>query len=228
MLRDPLLSPRMTQGNDGMNALIDGIHRFRTRAFPNRVDRFQSLAEGQEPHTLFITCSDSRVVPHLVTDAEPGELFVIRNAGNLVPSHGACASGEEAAIEYAVAVLEVQQIVVCGHSNCGAMKGLLNPGSLDAVPSVVRWLQHAGSTRAVVDATVSPTLSGDERLRRTIEINALRQLDNLRGHPSVAAALARGTVSLHAWVYDIGEGLVVGYDESTQRFSELRDELCAL
>lgn len=207
-----------------MDELIQGVRRFRQEVFPAKQKRFAELASGQSPRVLFITCSDSRVAPHLVTSSEPGDLFVVRNAGNLVPPFAATASGEEATIEYAVSVLGVQHIVVCGHSGCGAMGGLLDPASLASVPSVAKWLELARPTRAAVDAMYGDELPHAERLARTIEINTLRQLDSLRGHPSVAAALATGAVSLHAWVYDIGTGAVTSYDDGKQAFVELDDQ----
>lgn len=208
-----------------MDRLVEGIRRFRADAFPAKRALFSKLASGQAPPVLFITCSDSRIAPQLMTSSEPGDLFVIRNAGNLVPPYRAESCGEEGTVEYAVAVLGVKHIVVCGHSDCGAMKGLLDPESLASVPSVARWLEFAHTTRDVVDAMYGPEVSGAERLERTIEINTLRQLDSLRGHPSVAAALSRNVVSLHAWVYDIRTGAVASYDESQRTFVELDDVL---
>ncbi len=204
-----------------MDKLLAGIRHFRQVAFPERKESFAQLAEGQSPNKLLITCSDSRIVPYLVTGSEPGELFVIRNAGNLVPPFGSSASGEEATIEYAVVALRIEHIVVCGHSNCGAMKGLLDPASLSGVPSVARWLGLARSTKAVVDATTPSQATPEERLRRATEINAVQQVENLKGHPSVAAAVADGKLSLHAWYYDIPSGSVTGHDPSRGEYVDV-------
>lgn len=205
-----------------MQRLIEGLHNFRRDVFPARRKLYQQLAKGQAPRILFITCSDSRVDPQALTAAQPGDIFVVRNPGNLVPSYGA-AGGEEAGIEFAIAGLGVTDVVVCGHSDCGAMKGLLDPAAIvDKLPSVHRWLIHAHDTRAVVDA-LEP--ASERRLDLAIEVNALRQLDHLRSHPAVAASLTRGTLALHAWVYGIGDGSVRHYDDQLGKFVEFEEEL---
>lgn len=205
-----------------MQRLIEGLHQFRRDIFPQKRKLFEQLAKKQEPRILFITCADSRVAPHLLTSSEPGEIFVVRNAGNLVPCYGH-GGGEEASVEFAVTGLRVTDVVVCGHSDCGAMRGLLDPSAVATkMPSVARWLEHARDTRSVVDA-LSP--SPEEQLDRAIEINVLRQLDHLRTHPSIAAGLTAGTLALHGWVYGIGDGSVRHYDEQAGRFVEFTQEL---
>jgi carbonic anhydrase len=204
-----------------MQRLIEGLHHFRRNVFPNKKQLFSRLATKQEPRILFITCSDSRVSPHLLTNSEPGEIFVVRNAGNLVPQYGH-GGGEEASIEFAVTALKVTDVVVCGHSDCGAMRGLLDPAAIATLPSVLRWLEHARDTRAVVD-TLAPPL--EQRLDRTIEINVLRQVEHLRSHPAVAAGLASGSIALHGWVYGIGDGNVRHYDDDANRFVEFTEDL---
>jgi carbonic anhydrase len=204
-----------------MQRLIEGLHHFRRNVFPNKKQLFSRLATKQEPRILFITCSDSRVSPHLLTNSEPGEIFVVRNAGNLVPQYGH-GGGEEASIEFAVTALKVTDVVVCGHSDCGAMRGLLDPAAIATLPSVLRWLEHARDTRAVVD-TLAPPL--EQRLDRTIEINVLRQVEHLRSHPAVAAGLASGSIALHGWVYGIGDGHVRHYDDDANRFVEFTEDL---
>src|SRR3989338_7292856 len=126
-----------------MEKLIRGIHTFQHDYFTSQQELFERLAKGQAPETLFITCSDSRINPNLLTQTQPGELFIIRNAGNIVPAHGSGVSGEGATIEYAVAALGVKDIIICGHSHCGAMAGLLAPESLADLPQMRNWLQHA-------------------------------------------------------------------------------------
>lgn len=205
-----------------MQRLIEGLHHFRRDVYPGKRELFAKLAKGQAPRILFITCSDSRVAPHLLTNSEPGDIFVVRNAGNLVPSYGN-GTGEEAGVEFAVNGLGVTDVVVCGHTDCGAMKGLLDPASIGTkLPAVARWLEHARDTRAVVDA-MAP--GNDRRLDLTIEVNVLRQLDHLRTHPSIAAGLANGRLSLHAWVYGIGDGSVRHYDDEAGRFVEFAEHL---
>ncbi|MFG2881839.1 carbonic anhydrase [Streptomyces sp. NPDC048297] len=154
--------------------------------------------QGDAPHTLFIGCSDARVVPELITASEPGELFVIRTAGNIVPAYAPGSDGVAASIEYAVAVLGVSDIVLCGHSGCGAMTALAESHDLSGAPAVAQWLQHADAARARTAAR------GD--VRALVRQNVLAQLANLATHPSVAGALAEGTLTLHGWVYDIASG----------------------
>ncbi len=200
-----------------MQKLVEGNRQFQANVVSSDREFFQRLGEGQSPETLFITCSDSRIDPNLLTGTRPGELFVIRNAGNIAPAYGAANGGEGGTIEYAVAALGVKHIVVCGHSHCGAMKGLLAPESLDALPTVRNWLGHAESTRRIVREKHG-NLEGPQLVDATIQENVLAQLDNLRTHPAVAAALARGAVQLHAWVYTIETGEVSAYDPARGRF----------
>jgi len=181
-----------------MHPIHDGVRAFQTERLPALRDHFKGLASGQSPHTLFITCSDSRIDPALITSAQPGQIFVSRNAGNLAPPYGEDV-GTASAIEYAVAALKVEQIVVCGHSGCGAMGGLLAPESLEALPQVAAWVRHAEATRAAVAGEAHP-------LPAAVRHNAATQLENLRTHPTVAAALEAGTLRLEAWVYDIPTG----------------------
>lgn len=185
-----------------MSAIHDGVKTFQNDVYPAMQARFEELAGGQAPPTLFITCSDSRVDPSLITQQGPGELFVSRNAGNLIPVHGED-EGTASAVEYAVAALGVELIVVCGHSGCGAMGGLLNPGSLESLPRVAAWVAHAESTAEAVADTAA-----DERLGAAISHNAAQQLENLKTHPTVQAALEAGSLKMQAWVYDIGSGAV--------------------
>ena len=192
-----------------MHPSQSGIRRFQSDVWPLMSEQFAALANGQSPHTLVITCSDSRVDPSLITQSQPGELFVLRNAGNLVPKFGAD-DGSAAAVEYAVDALRVAHIVVCGHSGCGAMQGLLDPQAVRQLPTVARWVAHAASTR---EATSQ--LRGEARLDAAIMHNTTAQLDNLAGHPSVARAMAEGRLQLHAWVYDIRDGDIDDIDTRT-------------
>src|SRR5690606_16519662 len=166
--------------------------------------------------------------PSLITTTEPGELFVMRDAGNIVPPSQSTASGEAGTSEYAVAALEVQHVGVWGHSGCGAMGALLDPDSVKQLASVARWLELAEPTKRCVEALCGHDAPAADKLRRAIEINTLRQLDNLRGHPAVSAALIAGGVALHAWVYDIGSGAVTCYDEEKSAFVPLEDTLRAV
>jgi len=201
-----------------MQKLIQGVRRFQQEDFKAQQELFESLAAGQQPQTLFITCSDSRVCPHTLTQTQPGELFVLRVAGNLVPCYGTLPSGEAATIEYAVAVLNVQDIVVCGHSRCGAMDALIRGQNLDGVPAVKTYLQHAESTRRLVLERHADVHDPGNRLQRAIEENVLVQLDHLRTHPSVASALSRDQLQLHGWVYEFETGEVRCFDRKRRQF----------
>lgn len=207
-----------------MRKLIEGLQHFMHTVYEGERDLFAHLAEQQQPEVLFITCSDSRISPHLITQTKPGELFVIRNAGNIVPGyHANIDSGEAATIEYAVAALGVKDVIVCGHSNCGAMKGLLNPEALASLPIVARWLNHADTTRRIVRESFAH-LDGDALLDATIEVNVLAQVANLQTHPSVAARVAAGKLNIHAWVYDIPKGEVRAFESETGTFVRVSEE----
>lgn len=203
-----------------MQKLVDGIHHFQANTFTSEREFFERLAHGQAPETLFITCSDSRINPNLLTNTRPGELFILRNAGNIVPPYGAANGGEGATIEYAVAALGVKDIILCGHSHCGAMLGLLNPDALGDLPTVRSWLGHAETTRRIMRENYGH-LEGQSLITATVQENVLSQLENLRTHPVVAARLARGTLHLHGWVYKIETGDVFSYDAATSQFTPI-------
>ncbi|MEU2852616.1 carbonic anhydrase [Streptomyces syringium] len=186
-----------------MQDLTEGVARFQRDVHPAKAELFAHLAATHRPTTLFISCSDARVVPELLTQSEPGELFVIRTAGNLVPAHTPGSDGVAASIEYAVAVLGVRDIVVCGHSACGAMTALAENHDLSGAPAIADWLRHADASRARATAE-----TGTENVAALVRGNVLAQLANLATHPSVARALAQNTVTLHGWVYDIPTGAV--------------------
>ncbi|MGD9857322.1 MAG: carbonic anhydrase [Planctomycetaceae bacterium] len=200
-----------------MQKLIRGIHEFQENIFTEQQDLFERLSHGQSPETLFITCSDSRINPNLLTQTAPGELFILRNAGNIVPPWGAAHGGEGATIEYAVRVLGVKDIIICGHTHCGAMAGLLNPDSVKGLPAVCRWLEHAEATASIVRDKYGDE-SGVELLTDTIKENVLCQIDNLRTHPSVASGLAKGSLKLHGWVYQFETGDVYAFQPKSGKF----------
>jgi carbonic anhydrase len=202
--------------------LVAGVHRFKHEVFRAQQELFERLAGGQEPQTLFITCSDSRIDPNLITHTAPGDMFVLRNAGNLIPAYGATSGGEVATIEFAVAGLAVRDIVVCGHSHCGAMKGLLHPEYVAEMPAVADWLKHAEATRRIIRSKYGH-LTGEALLDAAIEENVLMQLENLQTHPAVAVALAQDQLKLHAWIYDIASGEVFAYDDAAEQFLPLGD-----
>ncbi len=191
---------------DARERLKAGIHKFRTEVYPQRREVYERAAgEPQRPHTLLITCADSRIDPELITQSGPGEIFVTRNVGNLVPPHGE-AAGVAAVFEYAVNALKVQHVVICGHTDCGAMKAMLNPASLESLGDVKRWLDHAETPRET---------DGDQLVSLTRQ-NVLAQVEHARAYPAVAAAAARGELTVSGWVYGIGSGEVVMYDEGAR------------
>jgi carbonic anhydrase len=206
-----------------MQKLVEGLHKFQSEVFHTHQVLFEALSKGQKPETLFITCSDSRILPNLITQTKPGDLFILRNAGNLVPSYGPASNngGEAATIEFAVAALGVSHIVVCGHTLCGAIKGLLDPASLEKMPAVKAWLTHAEATRRVMEENYH-NLTGTELLTAAIEENVLSQLENLRTHPVVRSRIARGELALYGWVYKMETGEVFQYDHGSGQFIAVR------
>ena len=194
-----------------------GVVRFQNEVYPQKKELFEKLSKGQSPEALFITCSDSRIETAMITQTEPGELFICRNAGNIVPPHTNHTGGMTASIEFATAALRVPHIVVCGHTECGAMKGAMNPEGLDSLPHVKEWL---GYSRAAVDVVneIGHNMDDSERMRLLLEQNVILQLTHLKTHPSVAARLAAGDLDLHGWVYDIKTGDVNAYDVATNTF----------
>ena len=209
-----------------MNELIGRVFNFEKIVYPEKSALYGRLSrEGQTPGALMISCADSRIVPEQVMQADPGDLFVCRNAGNIVPPYGDTIGGVSATVEYAVMVLGVRDIIVCGHSDCGAMKGLAgDPAKLAAMPNVVAWLRHGDAARAVVDQGC-PDLDGQERVRAISLENVVAQLNHLRTHPSVAAGIAKGEIALHGWFVDIHAGQVLGLDGETGRFVPLREDM---
>ncbi|HBH66883.1 MAG TPA: carbonic anhydrase, partial [Erwinia persicina] len=180
-----------------MQHIIEGFLNFQKDIFPHQKELFRSLASSQNPKALFISCSDSRLVPELVTQQDPGQLFVIRNAGNIVPSFGPEPGGVSATIEYAVVALGVTDIVICGHSNCGAMKAIATCQCLDPMPAVAHWLHYADAAKAVVDKKTYS--SEEEKVNAMVQENVIAQLNNIKTHPSVAVGLRNNALRLHGW-----------------------------
>ncbi|CAI1877448.1 carbonic anhydrase [Serratia proteamaculans] len=202
-----------------MKEVIEGFLKFQREAFVERTALFQRLATQQSPRTLFISCSDSRLVPELITQREPGDLFVIRNAGNIVPSFGPEPGGVSASVEYAVSALGVEDIVICGHSDCGAMTAIATCQCLEHMPTVANWLRYADSAKAVNQAYQHATEAG--RVSSMVRENVIAQLTNIKTHPSVAVALEQGRLKLHGWVYDIASGGIEALNGETRRFIPL-------
>jgi carbonic anhydrase len=210
-----------------MQKLVEGIHHFVSNEFAQQRDLFDRLAKAQSPQACFITCSDSRIDPNLITSTSPGDLFVVRNPGNIVPPIGTSNNGEASAVEYAVVALGVKDVIVCGHTGCGAMKGLLNPKSLKELPLTRAWLKYAGATSQIVRENYSH-LSGDDLITATAEENVLVQLEHLHTLPVIAARLGRGAIRLHAWMYKLATGQMFAYDSDERQFRAFATDSPAL
>lgn len=204
-----------------MQKLESGIHHFRANYFASNRKLFEQLTEGQRPETLFITCSDSRVVPNLITNAAPGELFIVRNVGNIVPSvdHGIL-GGVSAAIEYAVEVLGVGSVIVCGHTSCGAIEAILHPERVARLPHVSRWLGESSRIPKLIQERYGH-LEGEARVNAAVEENVLAALENLRSFDFVARRLDSGALKMSGWVFKIATGEVYDYDPAAGQFSKL-------
>lgn len=201
-----------------MKRLVSGLREFQTNYFCRNAELFEQLAHGQHPRVLFITCSDSRVDPNLITQAQPGDLFVIRNAGNIIPPYGATNGGEASAVEYAIHALGIEDVIVCGHSHCGAMKGLLKVETLEQeMPLVYSWLRHAEATRRLMKENYG-SYEGEDLLEAAIAENILTQIENLRTYPVVRSRIHQGKLRFYAWFYQIETGEVLSYDPEHHTF----------
>ncbi len=207
-----------------MDGIFQGISNFRGSIFPGQQQMYQQLVrDGQQPQALIIACADSRVSPEHITQAGPGDLFVCRNAGNIVPPFTQQNGGVSSAIEYAVVALGVRDIVICGHSDCGAMKGLMNPDALAKMPNVAAWLRHSQAASQIVCEAYPADMDAKDRHHALAVENVVVQLNNLRTHPSVASALARGQLRLHGWFFEIESGRVLAYCGERGRFVPIDD-----
>jgi carbonic anhydrase len=205
--------------------IIKGLNQFHDNYFVSHQELFEQLSHGQSPEVLFITCSDSRIDPNLLTQTQPGELFIIRNVGNLIPPYGALNSGEGAGIEYAVQALGIKEIIICGHTHCGAMKGLLQLGNLaETMPLVYDWLKHTAEATRRLMFDYYKDCEPDKLLRLTIEQNILTQIENLETYPVIRSKLHSGNLHLHAWVYEIETGEILAYNASMGKFIPLEKD----
>jgi carbonic anhydrase len=206
-----------------MNELIGRVLRFEKDVYAGQAELYGRLSSrGQAPKALMISCADSRIVPEHVMQAQPGDLFVCRNAGNIVPPFAQMNGGVSSTVEYAIQALGVRDIIVCGHSDCGAMKAVAEPSLTVDMPNVEAWLRHSYAARRVVREAY-PELSNGELVRSISLENVVAQLAHLRTHPSVAAGIALGEISLHGWFIDIHAGQVLGLDGETNQFRTLRE-----
>lgn len=208
-----------------MERLIEGVHQFRASDFGGHGELLAHLArDGQDPHTLFITCADSRVVAELITNSQPGDIFVVKNIGNIIPAFEIVASTNStaAAIEFAVSALEVEDIVVCGHTQCGAMTALIG-GIRDPreMPHLARWIEVAAPVRAVIEERYGHLGSVEERVRAAERENVLFGLENLQTYPAVQRRLLDGSLHLHGWLFNIALAELFEYSASAHQFAPL-------
>ena len=213
---------RMSPGQQAISRLVQRYTQFRNEVFPDRQELFEDLAETQNPSVLFITCADSRIVPELILQSGPGDLFVCRNAGNIVPPYGELTGGVSATIEYAVDVLQVSAVIVCGHSDCGAMKALLSPEKVQHLPSVAAWLRQAETARRVV---VDHYANADSKtvVEAIVQENVVAQIEHLETHPYVSLRVRKGELEIYGWVYEIHTGQIETLDASLGRFVPLNE-----
>src|ERR1041385_36664 len=208
-----------------MQKLIDGVHKFHRDEFGNYRKLFRKLSqEGQNPHTLFITCSDSRVLAELITQSKPGDLFVVKNIGNIVPPANVTGSTNStaAAIEFAVETLRVSDIVICGHSQCGAMTALLGGLPKDKhMPHLREWLTLATPVREIMDSQYKHVQNEEHRMNLAAAENVLFALDNLHSYHCIQEGLANGTLRLHGWFFKIATAELFAYNPETRQFLPL-------
>ena len=217
-------APQVAESADAaLQHIVDGFLHFHHDVFPQQEELFKKLATAQSPRAMFITCADSRIVPELITQSSPGDLFVTRNVGNVVPPYGQMNGGVSTAIEYAVLALGVQHIIVCGHSDCGAMRAVLNPASLEKMPTVRAWLRHAEVAKSMVEDNCDCANEG-ESMKVLTEENVIAQLQHLRTHPSVASRMANGQLFIHGWIYNIETSEIRAYDADQSAFRPLSGE----
>jgi|SRR5581483_1144077 len=209
-----------SQQSASINQIRDGVLRFRTVVFPKMRELYERLAEKQRPHTLFLTCGDSRIEPSLLTGTDPGQIFVERTPGNIVPVYDeSVAVGVSASIEYSVAVLHVRNLIVCGHSACGAMKALLQPDELEGLPAAARWLAYSQPALDLLNRNYS-AIDEKDRLRRLSQLNVVAQMEHLHSHPVVAQHFNSGALSIHGWFYEIHTGTVQVFNSAKGEFED--------
>lgn len=206
--------------DEALARIAQGVTRFQTEVFPVQRAMFERLRGGQEPLALFLTCADSRVNPNLVTQTEPGEIFIERNPGNMVPNYVEFVGGVTAGVEYAMLVLKVPLVIICGHTDCGVMKALMEPASVQDMPGVQTWMTHGQAARSQMlrECAVS---GREERLHRLTELNVLDQIEHLLTHPSVRNRLKHSEIEVRGWVYDIGSGSIREHNPASGKFEPI-------
>jgi carbonic anhydrase len=208
------------KSQEALAKIVEGAKKFRAEIFPAQHEMFERLKARQQPIAMFITCADSRVVPNLFTQTGPGDIFIERNPGNLVPQYGEFVGGVSAGVEYGMLVLKVPLVIICGHTDCGVMKSLLHSEQAHGLPGVQEWMRHASESRHRI-LRDHHEAAEEEKLRLITEYNVLAQIEHLKSHPSVHSRVIRGEVDIRGWVYDIGDGSIWAADPETNRFEKI-------
>lgn len=208
------------KSQEALARIVEGVKKFQAEVYPAEREMFERLRGRQQPMAMFITCADSRVVPNLFTQTGPGDFFVERNPGNLVPPYSDFVGGVSSGVEYGMLVLKVPLVIICGHTDCGVMKGLLHADQVNGLPAMQEWMRHASDVRHRIMRDHS-NATGEEKLRLITEYNVLAQIENLRSHPSVHSRVTSGEVEIRGWVYDIGEGSIWAADPESGRFKKI-------
>ena len=208
------------KSEEALAKIVQGVAKFQTEVYPAQRELFEQLKHGQQPIAMFFTCADSRIQPTALLQSRPGEIFIERTPGNIAPKYSDHVCGVTASVEYALLALHVPLIIVCGHTDCGVVKALLEPERAAGMPALQNWMRHslASRERLLREHRHAPT---EEKMRRLTEYNVLTQLENLETHPAVAAALSRGELALRGWVYDIAAGSISAADARSGRFELL-------
>jgi len=208
------------KSEEALAKIVHGVAKFQREVYPGQRQLFEQVKYGQQPIAMFFTCADSRVDPAMLMQSRPGEIFIERTPGNIAPKYSDHVGGVTASVEYAVLALHVPLIIVCGHSDCGVVKALLEPERAAEMPALQSWMRHALASRERL-LREHRDISTEEKLRLLTEYNVLTQLENLQTHPAVAAALSRGELALQGWVYDIAAGSISAADADSGRFELL-------
>jgi carbonic anhydrase len=208
------------KSQEALARIVEGVKKFQAEVYPAQREMFETLKGRQQPMAMFITCADSRVVPNLFTQTGPGDFFVERNPGNLVPQYSEFVGGVSAGVEYAMLVLKVPLVIVCGHTDCGVMKSLLHPEQASGLPAMQEWMRYASEARHRIMRDHSDATDA-EKLRLITEHNVQAQIENLKSHPSVHSRVTSGEVDIRGWVYDIGDGSIWAADPESGRFKKI-------
>lgn len=211
------------KSQEALAKLTRGVAKFQSEIYPAQRKRFEELKNHQEPIAMFFTCADSRILPAMLMQTVPGEIFTERTPGNIVPKYSDHVGGVTASVEYANLVLRVPLIIVCGHTDCGVVKALAEPTLTAGMPALQSWMGHS-STSGERLLREHPQVSGQKKIDFLTEYNVLSQLENLKSHPTVASRLADGELEIRGWIYDIGEGVVRSANPETGIFEVLTGE----